>query len=80
MREEQGVSGIQSLYLCHFLTGQGKVKNVQILLHPLLMCGFGDHNDPALDQEAKSHLGRRFIIAAADAEQSRIGKETVFTF
>lgn len=56
----------------HVLLGDSEVKDIQVLCHPLLMCGFWKNDDTALDIPAEHDLRRCLSIFLTDFVQRLI--------
>ena len=72
--EEQALAAVQRLNGGHILGGKGEIKQVKVLLHPLLVDGFRDDDHIALQQEAQSRLGCSLAVLGANGRQGRIGE------
>ena len=75
--EEQALAFIQLADDLHLLLGQREIKDVKVLLHPLLVGGFGDDHHVALQQKAQGGLRGGFVILLTDFVQDGIGEKVV---
>ena len=78
MVEEQTLARIQCADGIHFSIAQGKIEHIQVLLHPLLVGGFGDHHHIRLDEEPQGGLSGCFAVMLADLHQHGVGKAALF--
>ena len=53
MREKQALAAVQRFDGRHILRVQREIKQIEILLHPLLVRGFRDHGHTALHEKAQ---------------------------
>lgn len=53
MREEQALAAVQRFDGRHILRVQREIKQIEILLHPLLVRGLRDHDHAALHEKAQ---------------------------
>lgn len=79
MGEEQALSGVQLLDLRHLTGSQLEVKDVKILLHPILVDRLGNDHHIALQQEAQSDLGGAFAVLRTDLLQGGRIEEVVLS-
>lgn len=75
--EEQALAFIQLADGLHLLLGQREIKDVKVLLHPLLVSGFGDDHHVALQQKAQGSLRGGLVVLLADFVQDGIGEKVV---
>ena len=75
--EEQALAFIQLADGLHLLLGQREIKDVKVLLHPLLVGGFGDDHHVALQQKAQGSLRGGLVVLLADFVQNGIGEKVV---
>ena len=66
MREEQALTAVERLDGRHILRREGKIEQVEVLLHPVLVRGLRDHDDITLQQEAQGGLRGGFAVLLAD--------------
>ena len=78
MVEEQTFTLIQCADRVHFSIAQGKIEHTQVLLHPLLVGGFGNHHHIGLDEKPQGGLGGCFAVILADLHQHGVGKAALF--
>lgn len=78
MVEEQALTLVQCADSVHFSIAQGKIEYIQVLLHPLLVSGFGNHHHIGLDEEPQDSLGGCFAVILADLHQHGVGKAALF--
>lgn len=64
--------------LGHLLVGQGKVPDVDVLLHPLHMDRLGDNGHAPLGVPAQNHLSGALAVLLPDLGQLRVGEDAVF--
>ena len=57
--EEQALAAVQRLNSGHILGGKGKVEQVEVLLHTVLVHRLRDDDHAALQQEAAGVVGKR---------------------
>ena len=53
----------------HFILGELEVEDVDIILNPVFVRGFGDDGDISLNQPAKTDLYGCFMVLLADMGQ-----------
>lgn len=80
MGEEETFPSIQCFDGSHIFFAQGKIKDLEILFHPVFVDGFGNDNHIALKQKTQGGLGSCFSIAGADGSQYGVGEQIVSTF
>lgn len=64
----------------HFPVRKGKIKNIQVLHHPLLMDGFWNGRDPPLEMPPQDHLSSGFFVALCDFFQNLIVENIFLSF
>lgn len=69
MREEQALTAVERLDGRHILRHEGKIEQVEVLLHPVLVRGLRDHDDITLLQEAELAVAQ---VRAFDQRQRAI--------
>ena len=74
MGEEQALAAIEGFDRRHILCRQCEVKEVKVLLHPVLVRGLGDHDNITLEQEAQGGLCGGFAVLLADLGQNGVGE------
>ena len=75
VREKQAFFFIQCPDSVHITCVQSKIKDIDIFFHTLLVGGFWDYHDIALQKETQSDLCCTFIVLFPDFIQHGIGKE-----
>lgn len=74
-----GVAGIQPGDLLQLRFREGEIKNIQIFLHALGICGFDQRHDPPLGQPAQDHLRRGFTMGRPDLAKDFIVEQIVLS-
>ena len=65
-------AGIVLVHCCnlgHVIVGEGKVEDVEVLLHTLLVSGFRDGHDAALREPAEGYLRGGLAVLCTNAGQ-----------
>lgn len=78
VREKQAFFFIQCPDSVHITCVQSKIKDIDIFFHTLLVGGFWDYHDIALQKETQSDLYCTFIVLFPDFIQHGIGKRNPF--
>lgn len=63
----------------HILLAEFKIPDIHILLHAVLVYGFGDYHHASLYVPPQSHLGRALSVFLTDLCQHRMGKDPVIS-
>ena len=78
--EEQALAAIEGFDRRHILCRQCEVKEVKVLLYPVLVRGLGDHDNITLEQEAQGGLCGGFAVLLADLGQNGVGEHILAAF
>ena len=68
--EEQALAAIEGFDRRHILCRQCEVKEVKVLLHPVLVRGLGDHDNITLEQEAQGGLCGGFTVPLQEIDNA----------
>lgn len=63
--------------LCHFVVGQRKIKQVEIVFDILRLSASGNHSDALLGQEAEQHLRRSLVVFFYQCKYDRLGEHFI---
>ena len=77
VREEEAVPNVEGGDLLHLVVGQGKIEDVDVLLHTLLVRALRDDDYAALDEEAQNRLCRRLAVRLAYLGEHLVVEEVV---
>ena len=77
MGEEQAFALVQPADGGHVLIGQGEVKDLEVLAHPILVGGLGYGHHVRLEQEAQGCLGCGLAVLLADLVQDGVVEEVI---
>ena len=79
MVEEQTFAGLQRGYRLHIRRVQGKIKDVEVLRHPLLSNRLRNDDDIALRQPSENDLGDTLAVFFRDGRQHLVVKNIVLS-
>ena len=77
--EEQALAAVQCFDGSHIFSRQGEVKEVEVLLHPILVGRLGDDDHVTLHQETKGSLCGGLAVLLADLRQDGVGEHILAT-